>query len=410
MARQINRLSARGLEAKPPGMHPDGGGLYLQVAGDKARSWIFRFSIGGRERLMGLGPFGPVTLAQARQKADDARQKVGAGIDPIKERRDGKQAAKLDAAKSITFKECGRQYIEAHNAGWKNEKHKAQWASTLEAYVYPVFGDLSVQSVDLALVTKVLEPIWTKKTETATRVRQRIEAVLDWAGARGYRSAENPARWRGLLNKLLPKPSKVRAVVHHAAMPYSEIGDFMIGLRKHDSVTEAALEFAILTAARSGEVTEALWPEVDLNGELWTIGANRMKAKKEHRVPLSPAAVAVLKRMKVIKRDEFVFPGLRKGRPISGASLSDLMDRLGAGKYTLHGFRSCFRDWVAEQTAYPNEVAEMALAHAVGDKVEAAYRRGDLFEKRRRLMDDWAKYCARPSKKPGVVVPIRGEA
>jgi integrase len=314
--------------------------------------------------------------------------------------------AKLDDARALTFRQCAEAYIKAHKASWRNPKHAAQWPSTLSAYVYPIFGALPVQAIDVSLVMKVLEQevrgaangepasLWTTKPETAGRVRGRIESVLDWATSRNYRQGENPARWRGHLENLLPKKAKLRRVKHHAALPYAEIAAFMIELRQQDGVAGRALEFAILTAARTGEVIGAKWDEIDFAERFWVIPAERMKAGREHRVPLSDAALAILEDLRNVRQANFVFPRGKPGRPISNMAMLMLLRRMGRGALTAHGFRSSFRDWAAECTGFPAEVAEMALAHTVSDRVEAAYRRGDLFEKRRQLMEEWGRFCA----------------
>jgi len=319
------------------------------------------------------------------------------GADPLATRRAGRDQARLDAAKGMTFAACAERYIAAHKTGWRNPKHAAQWPATLATYVNPIFGDLPVQAIDVGLVMKAIEPIWAVKPETASRVRGRIESVLDWATARGYRQGANPARWKGHLDNLLPKKTKVRRVEHHAALPYVDIAEFMVELRRQAGIAARALEFAILTAARTGEVIGAQWDEVDLVARLWTIPAGRMKAGKEHRVPLSDAAVAILEQMREARHGEFVFPGTKAGRSLSNMSMLMTLRRMNRGSLTAHGFRSSFRDWAAERTSFPAEVAEMALAHTVADKVEAAYRRGDLFEKRRQLGDAWARFCAAPA-------------
>jgi integrase len=341
---------------------------------------------------MGLGSLDTVTLADAREKATECRRLRERGIDPIDARDAQRASASVERAKTLTFDQCAQQYIAAHRAGWRSPKHLSQWKTTLANYVLPVFGNLPVASIDVGLVTKVLQPIWPTKTETANRVRGRIEAVLDWAAARGFRDAENPARWKGRLENLFPRRSKVRAVQHHAALPYVVISDFMRGLRERDAVAARALEFAVLTAARTGDVLGAQWSEIDFKTKVWTIPGSRMKGGREHRVPLSDAAVAVLHRMLAVREKDYVFPGDRRAT-LSNMVLPKLLQRIGGDDLTVHGFRSTFRDWAAERTNFSNEVIEMALAHAIGSKVEAAYRRGDLFEKRRKLMDAWAAYC-----------------
>jgi integrase len=307
----------------------------------------------------------------------------------------------------MTFRECAEGYVAAHRSGWRSAQHAKQWTASLEDYVYPKFGSLPVQAIDLGLVLKAIEPIWKTRTETASRVRGRIESVLDWATVRGYRSGDNPARWRGHLESLLPGRSKVRRVEHHAALPYPEIGAFMAELRQQQGVAARALEFAILAAARTGEVIGAKWEEINLADRLWTIPAERMKAGREHRVPLSDAAMAVIERMRG-NGSEYVFPGRRR-HPLSGAAMLMLLRRMGRGDLTVHGFRSSFRDWAAERTAFPAEIAEMALAHAVGSAVEQAYRRSDMFQKRRLLAEQWATFCNSPATS-GEVVPIRAGA
>ena len=406
MARSINRLSSRKVMTETKrGLHADGGGLYLQVSQFDTKSWLFRFTLNKKSRQMGLGPIHTVSLAEARQEAEQCRKLLREGVDPIERRRTLRGKAQAEAVKAMTFKECAERYISAHSSAWKNIKHVNQWQSTLKTYVYPIFGDLPVQEVDTGLVMKVLEPIWITKTETAGRVRGRVEAVLDWASARKYRNSENPARWKGHLDKLLPARSKIAKVKHHAALPYDDIGAFMSTLREQEGISARGLELLILTAARTGEVIKARWDEIDFDKAIWTISAERMKVGKEHRVPLSDPALNVLKELKGATLNEFVLPGMRPGTSLSNMAFLQLLKRMGHPDLTAHGFRSTFRDWAAERTAYPHEVAEMALAHAVANKVEAAYRRGDLFDKRRRIMDDWAEYCANPgaARKENVV-------
>jgi integrase len=411
MARQIGRLTALAVSrAKPAGMYADGGGLYLQVTAAGARTWIYRFTLQGRTRDMGLGSLSAVSLAEARTRALEARRLKSAGIDPIGAR-DGQRATeRAETAKQITFKDAAEAFIKAHQAGWRNARHCEQWRNTLATYVYPLMGALPVQQIDAGLVVRVLEPIWTTKAETAGRVRQRIEAVLDSATARGYRSGENPARWRGHLQNLLPALSKIRRVQHHPALPYAELGAFMADLRKQEGLAARAMELLILTATRTTECIAARWSEFNLDQRLWTIPAERIKAGREHRIPLPPAAVALLGKLAVAKVDEFVFPG-RPGKPLSDGALLDLLKRMQRAGLTVHGFRSSFRDWAAEQTNFPRDVAEMALSHAIGDKVEAAYRRGDLLEKRRRMMEAWAAFVATKPAVGKVVIPMqRGTA
>jgi integrase len=390
---KIRRLKQRG-------MYNDGGGLYLQVRSEHAKSWVFRYETGGRQRYIGLGAFHTVSLAEARDKALEARKLRLDGRDPLEHKRAQRAAIAAETAKAMTFAEAADKYIASHSAGWRSAIHSRQWRQSLDDHVLPGIGSQPVGAIDTTLVLKVLEPIWTAKPETASRVRGRIEAVLDWAKARGCRAGENPAKWRGHLDQLLPSRSKVRAVAHYAALPYQEIGAFMAALRQRDSIAAASLELTILTAARSNEMIGARWDEID--GRVWTVPAARMKAGKEHRVPLSDAALAALDRLRAFRKDEHVIP-----RPFTKNYLLGVVRGMGRDDVSVHGFRSTFRDWAAEQTSFPNHVVEQALAHAIGDKVEAAYRRGDLFEKRGRLMDAWAAYCARPEAKGAAVVPMR---
>jgi integrase len=397
MPRSEKKLGALDVKnATRRGYYSDGGGLYLQVGASGSKSWVFRYKVGGKLYEMGLGPLHTVGLAEARTRARQCREHRLDGLDPLAVRNAARMQAKLDAAKAMTFAACAEGYISAHRGAWHNDKHAAQWPSTLSQYVYPIFGALPVQAIDTALVMKAIEPIWNEKPETASRVRGRIEAILDWATVRGYRTGENPARWRGHLDKLLPKKTKVRRVEHHAALAFAAIGVFMGELRKQDGVGARALQFAILTAARTGEVIGAGWDEFDFTERLWTVPAERMKAGKEHRVPLSDAPLAILEELSKFRQGDFVFPGRRTGQPISNMAMTMTLRRMGRGGLTVHGFRSTFRDWAAERTGFPAEVAEMALAHTVADKVEAAYRRGDLFQKRRQMMDAWARFCMTP--------------
>jgi integrase len=393
-----------------PGRYGDGGGLWLQVSQldpDKpcTKAWLFRFTLGGKARQMGLGAADAVTLAQARDLRDDARKQVRAGIDPIAARKAAKAQQALAAATAMTFKQAAIATIAAREAGWDNAEHRRQWSKTLETYVYPTVGALPVAAVDTGLVLKCLEPIWTTKRTTAERVRGRIEAVLDWATARGYRSGDNPARWRGHLEHLLSKQAE--ATKHHPALGYSDLPAFMERLRARPGLTARALEFTILTATRTGESINAKRAEID--GTTWTVPPERMKGTKdkrrEHRVPLSTAAATLLNDLHT--EGEFLFPGVRVGRALHPKAMNELLASMSVNA-TVHGFRSTFKDWASECTAYPNEISEMALAHAIPSKVEASYRRGDLFEKRRRLMEDWAQFCGTPvaSTTGAVVLPI----
>jgi integrase len=394
--RGTNKLTAARVDRlKKPGRYGDGGGLWLQIAAGGTKSWLLRYQRDGKARQMGLGPCSLVSLADARERARDARRVLLDGGDPIDARNALRLAAKIEAAKGITFQQCAEKHIAAHEAAWRNEKHRAQWHSTLERYAYPKIGSLPVSAIDTTLILKVLEPIWGKRPETAGRLRGRIEAVLDWATAREYRAGDNPARWRGHLDKLLPAKRKLRGVQHHTAMPYEALPVLMGRLRRLEFVSARALEFTILTAARTGETIGARWAEIDIAAKIWTVPEDRTKSGREHRVPLSDRAVELLEALPRQDGNDHVFVGGRKGAGLSNMAMLELVK---SGGVTVHGFRSTFRDWAAETTAYPNHVVEMALAHVIGDKVEAAYRRGDLFEKRRRLMRDWATYCAKTPK------------
>jgi integrase len=401
IARRLGRLKAAEISRLGPGRHHDGGGLYLNVGKGLARSWIFRFRRDGKLHDYGLGPVHSVSLSAARQRAFECRAALYAGNNPVEVRQARRLERVLAAATAVTFENAAEQYIAAHAAGWRSPRQEAQWRQSLTDFAFPTLGKLPVLAIDTALVLRVLEPIWQTKTETASRVRGRIEAVLDWAAARGFRQGENPARWRGHLENLLPKRSKVRRVEHHATLPFTGIGPLMAELRRQEGVAARALEFLVLTASRTGEVLGARWSEINLAERAWTIPAERMKGGKEHRVPMSDAALQVIEAMASVARmlaspavvqvDEYVFPG-RNG-PLGPMALRRVLGCLGRTDISVHGFRSTFRDWAAEVTAYPREVAEMALAHAVGSQVETAYRRGDLFEKRRALMRDWALHC-----------------
>lgn len=408
-AKELTALAVQMM--RKPGMHFVGGvsGLALNVLKTGGRTWVLRAMIGGKRRDMGLGGYPDLSLAEAREAARAARAKIREGIDPIDERKAARIALYAAQGKLKTFEECAEEFVSTHETAWKNPKHRQQWRNTLANYVYPKIGRLAVQDVGLTHVMAILEPIWQTKTETAKRVRGRLEDVLDWAITREYRSGPNPAQWRGYLDKLLPSPGKVGKRKHFAALPFAEMGAFMARLRTMDGVGARALEFAILTAARSGEVRGATWAEIDLEGRVWTIPAERMKAGKEHRVPLSGAAIALLAALPHMAGTDLVFAS-SKGTPLSDMTLTALLRRMEA-KATAHGFRSTFRDWASELTDYPHDVCEMALAHTVESKVEAAYRRGDLFERRKAMMTDWAAFCAKTES--AAIIPImreKGEA
>jgi integrase len=341
---------------------------------------------------MGLGSFLAVFLAQARQEARRHRSALQEGLDPIEQRNTSKAVSGTLAAKS--FEECANAYISSHKSEWRNEKHAKQWSATIKAYAAPMFGTRRVAEINIELVLRVLEPIWATKPETASRLRGRIEAVLDWAKVRGYRVGDNPARWKGNLDKLLPKQKKAGKVKHHAALPFADLPNFIGALRQQKGIGAAALEFVILTASRTSEVIGATWSEINFETRVWSIGQERMKAGRAHRVPLTANAINILRRMEKIKDGEAVFPGQKPNSHLSNMTLLSILRKMGRPDLTTHGFRSTFRDWVSESTDFSREVAEMALAHTIDSKVEAAYRRGDLFEKRRILMQHWANYCS----------------
>lgn len=388
------------------GMHAVGGvaGLYLCISPSGSRSWIARVTVDGKRREMGLGGFPDVTLALAREKARTARSDLQMGIDPVAKRKEARSARQALKATQKTFADCAKAYIEAHSDGWRNAKHRAQWPATFETYVYPTMGAVLVGEVTQSHVLDVLRPIWKTKTQTASRLRGRIEQVLSWATAAGYRHGDNCARWTGLLDQLLPAPGKVAKVQHHRALPIDETPTFIKALRLHEGISPKALEFAILTAARSGEVRGATWAEMDLDASVWTVPGERMKAGREHRVPLSTQAIKLLQGLPRIDGTELAFSAPRGGQ-LSDMALTALMRRMKV-EAVPHGFRSTFRDWCSERTSYPRDLAEQALAHAIESKVEAAYRRGDALEKRREMMQAWADYCApSPTEKPASPAP-----
>lgn len=411
MARGHGRLSALAVgRAKRPGLYPDGQGLYLQVSPSGSTSWIFRYQHARRRRYMGLGGLAAVSLADARRKALAARKMLAEGLDPLEEGRALAVARAAEAAKAITFREAADRYIATHRSSWRNAKHIAQWSSTLEAYAMPIFGNVSVAAIDVDLVLKVLEPIWEAKNETARRVRGRLEVILDWATAGGLRRGENPARWKGLLEHRLSKQPRAARIKHHPALDYRRMAAFMAQLRKEEGAAARCLEFTILTGARTGEATEAKWNEIDIEAARWVVPAHRIKAGRTHRVPLASRALAIVREQARFRRGDYVFCGRTLGRPLSNMAMATVLRRMGRSDITVHGFRSTLRDWAAEQTDYPREVAEMALAHAVGDRVEAAYRRGDLLQKRINLMRDWEAYCAgHLVRKASITPPQRAE-
>jgi integrase len=394
----INRLTAlRVQRLKTPGMYPDGNGLYAQLAGGGSKSWVFRFSLRGRAREMGLGPIDRVPLGEARAKVAKYRKLLDDGVDPIERRKSERAKAALEQTGSITFSEAARQHFASHQKALRSISYAQDYKAQVAAYAEPVLGKLLVRDIDTTLVLKVLEPIWTTKTVTAERTRSRIERILDWARVRGYRSGENPARWKGHIDQLLPKPSKVRVVKRHAALPYRELSAFMVALRQQTGTAARALEFLILTAARSGELLKAEAGEIDHEQRLWTVPAEHMKGGQEHSVPLTDRALSLVDRQ--IQGRLFA---------IGKMGMRDLLQRVGFGNVTPHGFRSTFRDWAGDRTSFPREVAEAALAHKVGNAVEAAYRRGSALEQRRRLMQAWSDYCeSAPVPVSAEVIAIR---
>jgi integrase len=407
VAKELGALAVSRLTE--PGMHPVGkvAGLYLQVTQSGSRSWILRVKVGDKRREIGLGAYPAVPLKEAHAKAQTERDKISAGIDPVLERRAAESALKVAQASEITFAEAAKQFINSRSHGWKNAKHGDQWRNTLAQYAEPVIGKLLVRHITREHVLQVLEPIWTTKTETASRVRGRIENVLDWARVKGYRAGENPALWRGNLDHLLAAPTSVKPVKHHAALPYREMGDFMGSLRAVDAIGARCLEFAIFTASRSGEARGARWPEVDFDAGVWRVPAERMKEKKEHRVPLSNAALDLLRALPCNDKDGLIFPG-PKNKMLSDMTLLMAVRRLGVDA-TAHGMRSTFKDWASDLTSHPRELIEVALAHIPGDSSEMAYWRSDVLERRKHLMEDWAQFISRPFKS-GTVTPLQRTA
>lgn len=389
-------LTARTVETAKPGKYEDGQGLRLVVSETGAKRWVLRITIAGKRVEMGLGGFPAISLAEARDKAGEARKLAKAGADPVAARR----AERAPSTTGTSFGEFAAALVDDIEAGFRNEKHRQQWRNTLATYCGPIWAK-PVADITTDDVLECLKPIWTTKAETASRVRGRIERVLDAARAKGLRAGENPARWRGHLANLLPKRHKLTRG-HHAAMPFAEVPAFLAKLRAVEGAPARALEFTILTAARSGEVLGARWSEIDLGAKVWTVPAARMKAGREHRVPLSPRAVAIIEAMAGARASDCVFPGARRGRPLSVMAMAMLLRQHAPG-VTVHGFRSAFRDWCGERTHFPRELAEAALAHTVGDATERAYRRGDALEKRRELMEAWALFC---EPKAGNVIPL----
>jgi integrase len=390
---------------KKPGRYGDGHGLYLRIAEypdrdgklQHSKNWVFRFERDGAERWMGLGSLRDVTLAQARQLARDCKLLLVQGFDPIAARQAKRQGIRLAAARAVTFRQCAEKYIAAHRPSWRSAIHAEQWPTSLSTYVYPTIGDLSVSDIDTAMVLRCIEPIWHEVPTTAMRVRGRIEAVLDWAKARGYRDGENPARWKGHLINLLPARTKLQRGNHRPALPYAQAPAFMAELRARNEVAARALEFTILTAARSNEAIGATWGEIDLiKAKTWTVPGERMKTGRPHIVPLSDRTVEILKTLPRVRGCDYLFPGAKAKQSINRFGMLELLRSM-RPDVTVHGFRSTFRDWCGDRTNYPRDIVEAALAHRIEDQVEAAYRRGTAIEKRRLLMADWARYLAKPT-------------
>ena len=405
-AKRVARLKAEGRYHDA-----DVRGLYLQISASGARSWLLRYEVLGTERMMGLGSAQEFSLAQARERAREARRQLADGKDPLQAKREAKAAAKLVAARRLTFREAAQQYHHQHLSSWRSIAHAKQWARSLEVFAFPVVGDMDVATLSTPDILRTVEPLWQERTVTADRVRNRIESVIDWCVVRGHRPAgTNPARWRGHLDQVLPAVRKVAKPQHHAAIAYSELPAFMAELRLQKGIAATALQFTVLTAARAGEVLGAKWSEIDLANKVWTIPAERMKRPKEHRVPLAPQALELLRNVAREDNNPYVFIGMRSGSGLSGMVFFRLLQRMKRADVTTHGFRSAFSDWAYETTVHSNHTIEISLAHAVGNDVEKAYRRGDMIAKRVRLMTDWAKFCA---SKPVVkvadnVVPMHG--
>jgi integrase len=412
LARGINRLTGADLRRSKPNLHADGGGLYLQITAAKNdpsvnRSWLFRFAINGRERWMGLGALNTVPLGEARERARQCRLLVLDGIDPIDARQERRAKEAAAAERLITFDECAAAFIAAKRNEWRNQQHAAIWPRSIRKYASPVIGKLPVSAIDTPLIMKVLQPLWERIPESASRLRGRIESVLDWAAVSGFRTGENPAQWKGRLEHLLAAPHKVRPGAHMAAMPYVELPPFMTRLRADQGTPARALEFLILTAARAGEIRHAMWVEIDLDNAVWEVPSHKTKANRLHRVPLSSRCLKLLRTMP--QEGDRVFLG-RAGSAMADSSLIYTLRKLGHGDVTVHGMRSAFRTWAAEQTSFPHEIAELALAHNVHDAVVRAYKRTDLFDRRRRLMQLWCDFLARPAAEAGTVVPLRAGA
>ena len=408
---QIDQATPSDTRLGPKLYRIDNADFLLQVMPSNVKSWTYRYSFKKKARAIGLGSVSKVSFKAAEQAAREIRVLLDKGIDPLAERDRLKKAKDIELAQRMTFRQCATAYIEAHRGGWKSVKHAAQWPATLETYAYPILGDKPVADIDVVLVKRVIEPIWHAKNETAERVRSRLEKVLGWASVHGYRSGENPARWAGYLSEVFPKRAAVRKIRHHPALPYAELPEFMCLLTNTPGIGSWVMRFLILTATRTTEARAVEWSEIDVEEKLWCIPAERMKAARPHRVPLSEPALDILRFMKSLNdaqtvSSKYVFPGQQRGSCPSQAIMLALLKRIDRQDIVPHGFRSVFRDYIAEQTAYPREVAEVALAHVLADKTEAAYQRGDYLEKRREMMDAWGAYCMGAVVKGGEVNPV----
>ena len=405
-------LTAKKVERiKAPGRYHDGHGLYLQVRNGNNKSWLLRYERAGvGERWYGIGPTHTVTLKQARERARAAKLLLLDGVDPIEFRKEQRAKRAAEKAATIMFKEAARRYFDQHESKWRSAKHRWQWLASLESYAYPVLADMAVADIDTAAVLRAIEPHWLTKTETMNRVRGRIESVLNWCKVRGYRQGDNPAAWKGHLGELLPARAQVAKVEHHPAMPYAELPGFITKLRKREGTAARALEFLILSCARSGEVLGARWPEIHWDERMWVVPEHRMKSGREHRVALSQRAIELLRELPREGGNDRIFIGSRPGTGIGAQSMMQVIRRMGRADISAHGFRANFKSWSTECTRFPNEMIEMALSHAVGDKTERAYQRADMLKKRHALAEAWAPFCARPAPAGATVVPLHEAA
>jgi integrase len=400
-------LTVKRIPQLPTGRHHDSHGLYLQVMPTGGRSWVLRYEVRGRERWMGLGPTHAFTLEEARQSARKTRQQLFEGIDPLDAKKAQRIALALEAARTISFGDAAKQYFDQHEAKWSSAKHAHQFWASLEMYAFPVIGKLPVASVDTGLILKILEPIWNERYQTASRLRGRVASVLDWATVRGFRTGTNPAQWKGHLAEVLPAKGEFTRVQHHTALPYADVSAFVAQLSQQHGIAPRAFEFLVLAAARTSEVLSARWSEFDFQNRIWTIPPDRMKTRKLHRVPLTDRMIEILKALPREGGDNgLVFIGSKANAPLAKNTLSKLVGTMGAD-CTVHGFRSSFRTWSAESTAFPREIIEAALAHATGNAVELAYQRSDVIEKRRKLMEQWSSFVTTPRQDDVTVTPIR---